>query len=105
MHRLALFIYNYQRFKTTSKNTKEIYFRGFENIAKLLDVYMEMINNVHIKENFLFNIFDDFFYFYKKAKETAEDSQHLETLVQDMEGTLSLVFEETSKIKSFFKLK
>lgn len=97
LHRLSLFIYNYIRFKMTTKNTKEVYFRGFENIAKFLDVYMEMINNVYIKEIFLFNIFDDFFYFYKKAKETAEDSEHIQTLVGDMEGTLSLIFEETSK--------
>lgn len=96
LHRLALFIYNYQRFKMTTKTTKEIYNRGFENIAKFLDVYMEMINNVYIKENLLFNIFDDFFYFYKKAKETADDAQNIETLTQDMEATLSLVFEETS---------
>jgi len=101
LHRLALFIYNYQRFKMSSKNTKEVYFRGFENIAKFLDVYMEMINNVYIKENLLFNIFDDFFYFYKKAKETADDSQIIETLMLDMEATLSLVFEETSKTKFF----
>jgi hypothetical protein len=104
LHRLALFIYNYQRFKMSSKGTKEVYLRGFENIAKFLDVYMEMINNVYIKENLLFNIFDDFFYFYKKAKETADDSQVIETLLQDMEATLSLVFEETSKTKFFFYL-
>lgn len=96
LHRLALFIYNYQRFKMTTKNTKEVYYRGFENIAKFLDVYMEMINNVYIKENFLFNIFDDMFYFYKKAKETADDEENIKTLTLDMEATLSLVFEETS---------
>jgi len=80
----------------TTKNTKEVYYRGFENIAKFLDVYMEMINNVYIKENFLFNIFDDMFYFYKKAKETADDEENIKTLTLDMEATLSLVFEETS---------
>lgn len=103
LHRLALFIYNYQRLKMTSKSTKEVYYRGFENIAKFLDVYMEMINNVDLKENFLFNIFDDFFYFYKKAKESAEDNEYIEKITEDMEGTLSLVFEETSKIITYNK--
>lgn len=102
LHRLALFIYNYKRFKVTTKHTKEIYFRGFENIAKFFDVYMEMINNVYLKENLIMNIFDDLFYFFKKAKESAEDEEHIDIIKQDIEGTLSLIFEETSNLIVIF---
>ena len=96
LHKLALELYSYVRCKLTTKTTKEVYARGFKYSANFICKFIENINSTPVKENYIFNIFDDFFYFYKK-KETSEDKDVINNLEMDMEGTLDLVLEDTSK--------
>ena len=98
LHKLALELYSFQRCRLTIKTTKEIYSRGFKNSANFICKLMENINSTPVKENYILKIFEDFFFYYKKNKEVCEDEETINNMIMDLEGTIDLVLEDTSKI-------
>jgi hypothetical protein len=97
LHKLALELYSFQRCRLTTKTTKEIYSRGFKYSANFICKFIENINSTPVKESYMLKIFDDFFFYYKKSKEISDDIEAINGLEIDMEGTLDLVMEDTSK--------
>lgn len=99
-HRLTIFLYNYNKFRftlNTQTKIKELNFKAFENLAKFLEVLMEL-TSMELSEELLFSIYNDVFYFYVRAREEKTLSEENKTKVEeDMRAIIEMIYEETSK--------
>jgi hypothetical protein len=99
-HRLTFFLYNYNKFRfavNTQTKIKELNFKAFENLAKFLEVLMEL-TSMELSEELLLCIYNDVFYFYVKAREEKTLSEENKTKVEeDMMAIIEMIYEETSK--------
>jgi hypothetical protein len=99
-HRLTIFLYNYNKFRfslNASAKIKDLPFKAFENLAKFLEVLMEL-SSLELSEELLFCIFNDLFAFYVKAKESNLSEENIIKVQEDMMAIIDMVYEETSKI-------
>lgn len=96
LHRLTIFLYNFLKYKysTNEKNLQENSFRAFENLAKCIEIYLEM-TSLEINEDSLITIFNEFYNSYTKAR---KHTTHHERVKEDMEAIIDMLNEETSKV-------
>jgi hypothetical protein len=94
LNRNSILLYNYLKFKfSNNKNAKDSAFKAFENLNKLVDC---IIDTTYTHEMIL-NIFNDYFAFYTKAKETSTEENKTKCQ-EDIEAIIQMLLEETSKI-------
>jgi hypothetical protein len=108
LHRLTIFLYNYNKFRfalNTQTKIRDLSFKSFENLAKFLEVLMEL-SSLELSEELLFSIFNDVFYFYVKAREDKSLSDENKTKVQeDMMNIIDMIYEETSRhFKNLYRI-
>ncbi len=96
-HRLTIFLYNYNKYRfapdTTSK-IKDLHFKAFENLAKFLEVLVEL-SSQELSEELLFIIFNDLFSFYLKTLQFSSEENKLKAQ-EDILAIIDMLYEETS---------
>jgi hypothetical protein len=113
LHRMTVLIYNYLKYKfhlihfikisqtqqtfitvSNSKNIKDSSFKSFENLVKLIEGMMD----VSFSDELIYSIFNDFFLFYVKARDSNQTEDNRNKSLEDMEAIIQMLLEETSKI-------
>lgn len=97
LHRLTLYFYNYLKnhfaLASLGKISKDLPFKAFENLVKFIESNLDSFSM--LTEELIFSIFNDFFYFYKLARQS-NNEETKEKSKMDMEDIINHLFTETS---------
>lgn len=107
LHRLALPLYSYLKYHNaqTNKHNRDVIFKGFENLIKLINILIESLNTYGITDDLLFFLFNELFDFYAKARSCSTmTEENKEKVFEDMEATIQFIYEETN-IANLAKMK
>jgi len=93
-HRLTIPLYNYNKHRHSKM--KEIHFKAFENLAKFLEVLIELSSS-EIDETLLFLIYNDIFSYYVMTRRS-NNEENSQKANEDIFAIIDMIYEETSKI-------